>query len=136
MNKNKLSMVVILFAVCTIATSVLADDLTSTSPQITPPTWEEFCETGYENAKVHDDSGVLNVVNVIKAERVKQTYWAKRREAFERSLQICNTITHMDKSACYVNIRSSEKQKNDIYAQERKDLMYIKNPVIRTTKPF
>lgn len=134
--KNKFYTMVLLLAVCAISAPVFSNEYAEAPVPSVAPKWEEFCEIGYENAKVYDESSIFNLVIVIKAERVKQTYWANRREAFEKGLQACNSMTHVDKSACYANIREAETQKNQIYTKERKNIINSKVEIFKTSRPL
>ena len=84
------------------------------------PKWEEFCESGYENAQVKDKKNILNVINFVDAERTKSNYWAERRVNFEKSINHCNTLADDKRAYCYEGVRRSEKERNQIYEQQRK----------------
>lgn len=101
---------------------------------ITEPKWEDFCELGYEKAKIYDDDSLINIVSVIKAERVKQTYWAKRRQSFETSLTLCRAAADSDKQACFDDLSAQEEQKNKIYTSKRKEYVYFKRPFLNTSR--
>ncbi len=98
------------------------------APLVTTPKWEEFCELGYENAKKTDRNDIFNIFSFVKAERIKKNYWADRRESFEKYLNTCNVlIDDMEKSACYIELRKIEKNKNEDYRKQRQQLVYPNN---------
>lgn len=98
------------------------------------PKWEEFCESGYENAKLSEKQNILNVINFVDAERTKSNYWAERRLNFEKSIEHCNSLTEEKRSYCYEGVRKSETERNEMYEQQRK-LMNYKNRGIVVDKP-
>ena len=73
-----------------------------------------------ENAQVKDKKNILNVINFVDAERTKSNYWAERRVNFEKSINHCNTLADDKRAYCYEGVRSSEKERNQIYEQQRK----------------
>ena len=94
-------------------------------PLMTAPKWEEFCEPGYEYVTAPAKDNVLSVVNVVKSEREKKTYWAERRAAFDKYLANCKTIVDdYSRGACYTQLRRIENDKNDVYNSKRKELLY------------
>ncbi len=98
------------------------------------PKWEEFCESGYENAKATDKKNILNVINFVDAERTKSNYWAERRANFEKAVEHCNTLTEEEKGYCYEGVRNAENERNEMYEQQRKHINY-KNQGIIIDKP-
>ncbi len=94
---------------------------------VTAPKWEDFCESGYENAKNTDRDDVFNVFTFVKSERVKRNYWAERRKSFESYLKTCDVLESDAKSACYDELRKSEEEKNDLYNIKRKQLLQENN---------
>lgn len=101
---------------------------------ITVPKWEEFCESGYENAKVTEKKNVLNLINFVDAERTKSNYWAERRLNFEKAIDHCNTLTEEEKAYCYEGVRNAENERNEMYEMQRKHINY-KNQGIIINKP-
>ncbi len=101
---------------------------------INAPKWEEFCESGYENAKATDKKNVLNVINFVDAERTKSNYWAERRANFEKAIEHCNTLTEEEKAFCYEGVRNAENERNEMYEMQRKHINY-KNQGIIIDKP-
>lgn len=90
-----------------------------------PPKWEEFCEPGYENVTAPAKDNILSVVNFVKSEREKKTYWAGRRQAFDKYLSYCKTISDTtDRGICYSELRKIENDKNDVYNTKRKQILY------------
>jgi len=67
------------------------------------------------------------VFSFVKAERIKQTYWAERRESFEKRLNYCSGLGEPERSECYTDLRTEEKNNNDLYGQKRKQLLYEDN---------
>lgn len=96
-------------------------------PVILPPKWTDFCELGYENAVYKDSNDIFNIFTFVKSERVKKNYWAERRVSFENYLKSCDALDDDAKAACYVELKKSEEQKNDLYRQKRKQLLYENN---------
>lgn len=106
---------------------------TSTTVAIDAPKWEDFCETGYENASTKDRENLLNIINFVNAERIKSNYWAERRESFEKAITHCNSLEENSRSYCYESVRKSENEKNEMYEQQRKQVNY-KNQGIKIDK--
>lgn len=104
------------------------------SSKVEAPKWEEFCESGYENAKIREKKNILNVINVIDAEQTKSNYWAERRLNFEKAIEHCNTLTEDEKAFCYEGVRNAEKERNEMYEMQRKHINY-KNQGIIIDKP-
>lgn len=93
-----------------------------------PPTWDEFCPQKYLNAQPGPDGEKLRNfalaglfvpgVGLIayfplsnKAdERDNTNYWAARRTAFERNLQLCDDV--QEKAPCYMKVREMEQTKS------------------------
>lgn len=126
----------LLFAFLMIILPVLAKEIIPAPAPggIIEPKWEDFCELGYEKAKIYDDNSLINIVSVIKAERVKQTYWAKRRQSFETSLILCRAAAEVDRQACFDDLSAQEEQKNKIYTSKRKEYVYFKRPFLNTSR--
>ncbi len=101
---------------------------------VNAPKWEEFCESGYENAKATDKKNILNVINFVDAERTKSNYWAERRVNFEKAIEHCNTLTEEEKAFCYEGVRNAENERNEMYEIQRKHINY-KNQGIIIDKP-
>lgn len=98
------------------------------------PKWEEFCETGYENAKLREKKNIFNIINFVDAEQTKSNYWAQRRDNFENAINHCKTLNDEEKSYCYEGVRKSELERNEMYEQQRKQINY-KNRGIVIDKP-
>ena len=98
------------------------------------PKWEEFCESGYENAHLREKKNILNVINFVDAEQTKSNYWAQRRENFEKAINHCNTLNEDEKNFCYEGVREAELERNEMYEQQRKRINY-KNQGIVIDKP-
>ncbi len=106
----------------------------SASSTLEAPKWEEFCESGYENAQKREKKNILNVINVVDAEQTKSNYWAERRLNFEKAVEHCNTLTEDEKAFCYEGVRNAEKERNEMYEMQRKHINY-KNQGIIIDKP-
>lgn len=98
------------------------------------PKWSEFCEQGYENAKLKDKENILNIINFVDAERTKSNYWAERRINFEKAIEHCKTLSEDTKAFCYEGVRKNETEHNEMYEQQRKQINY-KNRGIIIDKP-
>lgn len=132
MKKTAIILGIILFS--GVSAYVLAEEITvdvsDTEPvknvsAILPPKWEEFCEPGYEYVTAPGKDNILSVVNFVKSEREKKTYWAGRREAFEKYLSHCKTISDAaDRGVCYSELRHLENDKNELYNTKRKQILY------------
>lgn len=131
MKITKLTLLISIF-VLTASIPVIAEDENVVQTNlVTIPKWEEFCEAGYENAKTTDRNDVFNVFSFVKAERVKKNYWANRRTSFEKYLGYCKSIDdENDRCSCYIELRKIEKDKNDEYSRQRKQLLYQNNIII------
>ncbi|CDE88847.1 TPA: hypothetical protein CPT81_01485 [Candidatus Gastranaerophilales bacterium HUM_20] len=129
MNKINLSLLVTFLLLTVSGAQVVADNLLYAEAKsiVDAPKWTDFCEAGYENAKINRNRDFLNVFSFVKSERIKQTYWAERRESFEKRLKYCTSLDEPDKSVCYTELRSEEKNNNDLYSQKRKELLYESN---------
>lgn len=103
-------------------------------PPVVAPKWEEFCEAGYENAKYVEKENILNLINFVDAERTKSNYWAERRANFQKAVDHCNTLTDDKKAFCYDGVRNAENERNSMYEQQRKQIIY-KNRGIIIDKP-
>ncbi len=88
------------------------------------PKWEEFCETGYENAVFKEKENILNIINFVNAERIKSNYWAERRATFEKEINRCNAMPDSARNYCYEGIRKNETERNEIYERQRKQVNY------------
>ncbi len=92
------------------------------------PKWTDFCENGYENAVYKpDNNGILDIFSFVKSEKVKNNYWAKRRESFDSYLKNCNELIDDAQNACYSELIKLENEKNDLYYAKRKQLLYKNN---------
>lgn len=101
-------------------------------PVLTAPKWEEFCEPGYEYVTAPAKNNLLNVVSVVKSEREKKTYWAGRRESFEKFLNHCKTIVDdNERGVCYTELRRLENDKNEVYNTKRKQILYLNDMIIK-----
>lgn len=129
MNKINLSLLITFLLLTVSGAQVLADNLLYEEAKsiVDAPKWTDFCEVGYENAKINRNRDFLNVFSFVKSERIKQTYWAERRESFEKRLDYCSGLTEPDRSGCYTDLRAEEKNNNDLYGQKRKQLLYENN---------
>lgn len=129
MNKVKLTSLIIFIMFAGILTPVFADETLYEEAKsiVDAPKWTDFCEAGYEKAEVNRNRDVLNVFSFVKAERIKQTYWAERRESFEKRLNYCSGLGEPERSECYTDLRAEEKNNNDLYGQKRKQLLYEDN---------
>ena len=105
-----------------------------TAQNIEAPKWEEFCESGYEDAKLREKKNIFNIINFVDAEQSKSNYWAERRINFEKAIEHCNTLTTEEKSFCYEGVRNAELERNEMYEQQRKQINY-KNRAIVIDKP-
>jgi len=111
-------------------------EIINTTPAVSyanEPKWEEFCEVGYENAIQKEKENIFSIINFVKAERVKNNYWAERRATFEKAVKHCNTLEETSRNYCYAEVRKTETEKNEFYEQQRKDVNY-KNQGIRVDK--
>ena len=97
------------------------------------PKWEEFCEIGYENASKKEKENIFSIINFVNAQRIKNNYWAERRENFEKAINHCNSLEENARNYCYEGVRKTETEKNEFYEQQRKDTNY-KNQGIRVDK--
>lgn len=88
------------------------------------PKWEEFCESGYENATLKEKENILNIINFVDAERTKSNYWAERRANFEKSVNHCNSLEGSTRNYCFESLRKTETERNEIYEQQRKQVNY------------
>lgn len=88
------------------------------------PKWEEFCESGYEDAKLREKKNIFNIINFVDAEQDKSNYWAERRINFEKAMEHCNTLTAEEKGYCYEGVRNAELERNEMYEQQRKQINY------------
>lgn len=131
MKFTKPALIISLF-VFAAAIPVIAEDVNIVQTNlVTKPKWEEFCEAGYENAKTTDRSDIFDVFSFVKAERVKKNYWANRRTSFDKYLNYCTSIEDEgDRCSCYLELRKIEKDKNDDYSRQRKNLLYQNNIII------
>ena len=105
------------------------EEVQTSAPSYEIPQWSEFCEPGYENAKLNDKENILNIINFVDAERTKSNYWAERRINFEKAIDHCKTLTEDAKAFCYEVVRKSETDRYEMYEQQRKHINY-KNRVI------
>lgn len=101
---------------------------------VSVPKWEEFCESGYEDAKLRPNKNIFNIINFVDAEQDKSNYWAERRINFEKAMEHCNTLTAEEKGYCYEGVRNAELERNEMYEQQRKQINY-KNRGILIDKP-
>lgn len=122
-------------------TDTLQLEQTSEQSEIRPavqiveePKWEEFCESGYETAKLREKKNIFNIINFVDAEQTKSNYWAQRRENFENAINHCKTLNDEEKSYCFEGVRKSEQERNEMYEQQRKQINY-KNRGIVIDKP-
>lgn len=111
MNKVKLTSLITFIMFAGILTPVFADETLYEEAKsiVDAPKWTDFCEAGYEKAEVNRNRDVLNVFSFVKAERIKQTYWAERRESFEKRLNYCSGLGEPERSECYTDLRTEEK---------------------------
>lgn len=98
--------------------------------KVEAPKWEEFCESGYENAKIREKKNILNVINVVDAEQTKSNYWAERRLNFEKAIEHCNTLTAEERAFCYEGVRNAEKERNEMYEMQRKHINYKNQGIV------
>ncbi len=131
---NELEQEVILDELEMLNVSKDVEVITSEPIPLVAPKWEEFCESGYENAKHSEKENILNIFSFVDAERTKSNYWAERRANFEKSVAHCNTLDDYKKSMCYKSLRSNEIERNEMYEQQRKQINY-KNRGIIIDKP-
>lgn len=130
MSKNYLCLVMLFF---TALMPVMAEEvqLVDMSSETSRPKWEEFCESGYENANKTDRQDIFDVFSFVKAERAKKNYWASRRVSFQKYLNYCENISDdNDRGACYSELRKIETDKNNDYSRQRKQLLYQHNIII------
>lgn len=117
-----------------LGSSVKTEEVKAPVPVLEAPKWEEFCESGYENAKLTEKENILNLINFVDAERTKSNYWAERKINFQKAVEHCNTLTDEKRTFCYDGIRKSEKERNEMYELQRKQINY-KNRGIIIDKP-
>ncbi len=97
---------------------------------VAEPKWEEFCESGYENAKLRENKNIFNIINFVDAEQTKSNYWAQRRENFEKAINHCKTLSDEEKSYCYEGVRKTELERNEMYEQQRKQINYKNRGIV------
>lgn len=106
--------------------------ITSPTPIILAPKWEEFCEPGYENVEASDRADWFNLLSFVKSERAKRTYWAERRESFNKYLNYCKAkVDDSDRGECYTDLRQIELNKNEVYNSQRKQGLYQSDMIIK-----
>lgn len=98
------------------------------------PKWEEFCESGYETARLREKKNIFNIINFVDAEQEKSNYWAQRRDNFEKAIEHCKTLTDDEKGYCFEGVRNAELERNEMYEQQRRQINY-KNRGIVIDKP-
>ncbi|MBO8431353.1 hypothetical protein IAC76_08205 [Spirochaetes bacterium] len=104
----------------------------SPAPIILAPKWEEFCEPGYENVNASDKADILNILSFVKSERAKRTYWAERRESFNKYLNYCKAkVDDNERGECYTELRQIENNKNEVYNSQRKQGLYQSDMIIK-----